>query len=92
MMNFTADLYIPISIEVVRNQPLIKGWIRICPNLAKEIDNGNIVNILLFSNFYQLTVTDEIDPIVVDLLRYIGVVVDSESNIKASILLSHDKK
>jgi hypothetical protein len=82
--------YTPIPIEVVRNQPLIRGWIRICPNLAKEIDNGNIVDILLFSNFYQLTVTDEIDPIVLDLLRYIGVVVETQSNIKAKKLLGYD--
>jgi hypothetical protein len=88
----TPDIssYTPIPIEVVKNQPLIKGWLRICPNLAKEIDNGNIIDILLFSNFYQLTVTDEIDPIVCDLLRYIGVVIDSQSNIKARNLLGYD--
>ena len=67
-----------IPIAVVRYQPLILGWIQICPDLANAIELGHIVGIKLRNNFYELNVTDDLDPVVELLLRYIGIVLIKE--------------
>lgn len=66
-----------------KTDPLIVAWMRLFPGLEAAIDSGTVVGITGTDRGYRLTVTPELNPAIAKGLRWLGIVLETHTEIES---------